>query len=341
MRLFRRYGVWHFGCTVDGRRFRKSTKTADRKLAGEIAGEFESRQRRAARLGPQAVLTFGEAVDLYLKAGRQPRFLLKLLNRLEHVRIAEITPQFLRGLAVELYPKAGPATRNRQAIAPAQAVINHAAELGLAAAIRVRRFAAPRNARPHGDWPWILRFERAAVADGEFRLAALAIVMFSSGARIGQACRMTWEAIDLKGRSAIVPGGKRRPPRAAALIAPAVAALRRLAMSLATASGRPPRPWEKVFGFATVSGAHQAWRKLVARHGLPRLTPHEAGRHGFGTQMIVSAGIDAPTAAAAGGWASPKVMLETYAHGRTGAEAVNRAFALGRPQPTRTKGKRK
>lgn len=68
--LYKRGAVWHYSFTVEGQRVRASSGTADKKLAADAAIQHENRQRRAAVHGAESVVTFAEAVSLYLDAGR-------------------------------------------------------------------------------------------------------------------------------------------------------------------------------------------------------------------------------------------------------------------------------
>jgi hypothetical protein len=61
-------------------------------------------------------------------------------------------------MARELYPDAGGATRNRQAIVPAQAVINFAAEAELCPPIRVKRFKAASKIKTPVTMEWLEPF---------------------------------------------------------------------------------------------------------------------------------------------------------------------------------------
>lgn len=323
MRLTKRGPFWHYSFTIAGRRIRASTKTTDKRLAAEIASTEENRQRSAAIHGPAAVLTFGEAVALYLQAKKSPRFLLPILDAFGQTRVASLSGDALRRTARTLYPFGCAATLNRQFISPTQAVINHAADLGYCARISVRRFKVDKRERLAGDWPWIEAFHKASNQASKPGIGAMALLMFTTGARIGQATRLTWAGIDMSRSTVTLPAAKGHGAREAHLVPETLAAIASLSLP-----GLLPR--DKVFGYATKDTAHKHWNKIVKLAGLPKLTPHEAGRHGFGTQMIVRAGVDPVTAARAGGWASPRVMLDTYAHASKSGAAVASAFAKGK-----------
>src|SRR4249920_2018576 len=94
IRLYRRKGsnIWHYRGTVAGDRLRGSTRTTNREIAARIASEIESRQFKRRLDGPQEVLTFPQAVALYLKAGKPDRFLAKLEDYWKNTAIRDMTP---------------------------------------------------------------------------------------------------------------------------------------------------------------------------------------------------------------------------------------------------------
>lgn len=329
MYLLRKRGrVWHVRFTIGRTRFERSTGQASKPRAVQVAQQIYEKQCRFVALGDNGAITFGEAVALYLSAGKPDRFLLPLMERLQHVAVADLSGEKLRRLAIELYPAAGPATRNRQVLTVAAAVINHAADQGFCAPVKVKRFAAPKPERRAGSWPWILAYQRQAEAMGKPALGALELLMFSTGARITQACRLTWADVDLAEAVAVLPPAKGHGRRPALLIPETVAAIANLATG-------PMPAHAKVFGFSSRHCIYKPRAAIIAAAGLEPLNPHEAGRHGFGTQMVVRAGMDPVTAARAGGWASARVLTDTYAHGQIDQAAIRAAFAKGKPPKAR------
>src|SRR5262245_53987504 len=75
--LYQRDGspFWFYDLTIDGIRERKSTKTASKKLAAQVAAAREAELVRASLYGPESVVTFGHAVGLYLAAGKSDLYL--------------------------------------------------------------------------------------------------------------------------------------------------------------------------------------------------------------------------------------------------------------------------
>ena len=313
--LTKRGGIWWYSFTIDGRRVRRSAKTSDRRLAEDIAIKDEWRNRHAAVHGPEAVLTFGEALALYVDAGKDTRFLLPILDRLGSVRVGDVKPQIIRSLAKELYPDASPATWNRHVITPIRAVINHAAESGLCPHIRVKRFPEAKKQHKPGSAEWLRKFRAACSSQ---HMAALARFMFETGARIGEAVALTWDDTSLQDGLASFGKTKNGDPHIVYLSPGMVADLANL----------PPatRNTRKVFAYSSRHSVYGAWQTACDRAGIEYLSPHKAGRHGFATELIVRHGVDIPTTAKLGNWKSHRLLSETYAHPEKERETVLKIF---------------
>lgn len=311
--LFKRGEIWWYNFTVDGRRIRRSSKTSDRRIAEDKAAKDEWQHRRAAVHGVEAVITFQQAVALYMKDGRDKRFLSPLLARWRDTPIKDITPPAIRQAAMEIYPKASPATRNRQAIVPARAVINHAAESGLCPHIRVKKFAELKATKKQAsNKAWIDLFCANATTP---EIGALARFMFETGMRISDAVNLTWDRVSLQDGTAFFPKTKNGHEHTAMLPVKTIAALANL-----------PKDRAKVFGYATRHSVIRQWKATIKAAGIQPLTRHEAGRHGFGTELIVRNGIDIPTAAKLGNWRSHRLLSETYAHPENERATLDRVF---------------
>ena len=136
-------------------------------------------------------------------------------------------------------------------------------------------------------------------------LAALALFMFGTAARVGEACRLVWGDVDLDGRWATVRMSKPTPwTRTARLPPPVVAAMASIP------SNR--EPGERVFGYAGRGSLKDPWAGVIRRANIAALTPH-CCRHGFATTML-QRGIDVKTVAERGGWKDATTVLRTYAH---------------------------
>jgi len=299
--LYKRGRIWWIRGQVAGRRFHKSAGTADRPLADEIRAAVEKREWRRDLYGPESVLTFAQAASLYLDAGKSPRFLAPLVKHFGENPVRDVNAGAVRAAAIALYPKAGPATRNRQGIAPAQAIINHAAGLELCQVLRVKRFRVQKAIRGAGTVEWIEVF----AANAPPRLAALAWFLFLTGARIGSAVDLRWGDVDFGNASAILRRPKGQDDTRVHLPPFLVSEIAGLE------GGR--EPWRRVFGWSARWSVYGPWKAVCAKAGLVYLPPHQAGRHGFATGLL-RANVDPVTVARLGHWKSPRHVFDTYGH---------------------------
>jgi integrase len=299
LKLYRRGKIWHYRGTVAGRLLRGSTKTASKETAQRIASNTEQ-QAWDGHLNPQGTMTFAQAAILYRQAERSDRFLRRLEDYWRETPVAQITSGAIRSAAIALYPNAGPATRNRQAIVPTQAVINHAASHDLCQHIRVERFEVKRKAKEPATWEWVRAFMAAATKPN---LAALACFMFLTGARISQALAVQWSDVDFKsGKVLIRATEKGDDDRRAHMPSELIAALANI----------PGERAGSVFGFRSRGNCRTQWDGAIRRAGIKRLSYH-ACRHGFATGLL-DQGISPITVAKRGGWKSAQHVFATYGH---------------------------
>jgi integrase len=299
LKLYRRGQIWHYRGTVAGRLLRGSTKTASKETAQRIAADREQRAWKG-HLDPQSVLTFAQAAILYRQDEKSDRFLRKIEDYWKDTPVREITPGAIRTAAIVLYPNAGPATRNRQAIVPTQAIINHAAEHELCPRIRVARFEVKKKAKEPVTWAWVQTFMAYAKKPN---LAALACLMYLTGARITQALQIEWSEVDFRaGKVLIRATDKGDDDRRAHMPPELVAALASI----------PGNRIGLVFGFKSRGNCRTQWNGAIRRAGIKHLSYH-ACRHGFATGLL-DQGVNPITVAKRGGWKSARHVFETYGH---------------------------
>lgn len=343
LEIFPRGGVfWIRGRPADGDEYvRRSLKTSDEAIAEAAKREIEGAARKRRILGPDAPkpedeLTFAACVRLYDGPARDADYLKPVVKRIGKLRVREITPAFVRKLAKELYPNASTDTWQRQVVTPVRAVINNAHELGKCAPIKIRAFDNDERIRQDrlrgresrvpkvpGSWPWLVAF----MASAGPREAALAYFMFRHGARITQAIEMDRRTdLDLSSGLVRLAPTKGHDAKWIKLDSEEVAMIANLPLPYRGAARH------RVFGIAGGrSGALYArWKAACAAAGIPYLSPHAAGRHGFGTEAIVRRGIDPVTAAKEGRWSSPAVLLKTYSHTEDSEAIVRDAFMAGK-----------
>lgn len=295
--LYRRGNIWHYRGSVAGRRLRGSTKTASKPTAQRIAAEVEARYWKGHLDGPEAVVTFANAANLYLDAGKPERFIASLNRYWGDTPIKNISSGAIRQSSLDLYPKASGATRNRQAIVPTQAIINHAASLDLCKPVRVKRWPVEKKERDPATWEWIDAFR----AHANPHLGALALFMFCTGARISEAIAITWDDVDFPNRRVLIRQTKIGEERWAHIQPVLVAALASLQDRV-----------DKVFRYSSRDTVGPQWDKVIKRAKIKHLSPHSC-RHGFATAML-HAGVDPKTTAKRGGWKSTQHLFATYGH---------------------------
>jgi integrase len=319
---------------------RESTGALDEGGARDWIAEREDRERRRHLIGEEGTpLTFAGAVEMYEPTPMMARYLVPILGELGNVRVDRITAGLIRDLGPKLYPTNCTDSWRRWVVTPARAVINNAADKGKCPPIRVkgyseqeriaqdkRRKKASRIERRPGDWEWLLRFMEHAPP----RLAALAVFMFTTGARVGQAVAMHPERhLNLQQAKVTVPGAKGHSDREIAIPTEIVTLLANL-------RAKTPRGWDRtdkrnlrVFGFASSCGPLKAWRSACKKAGIPYLSPHAAGRHGFGQEHVVRQGTDSKAAGKFGGWSDTVLLARTYTHAEDVESKIHAGFRTG------------
>jgi integrase len=326
LKLYKRGEVWHYRGTVAGRRLRGSTGAASKERAAQIAAEIEDRAWKRRLDGPAAVLTFAQAAIKYRAAGKQTRFLDRIEDYWKDTVVRDITPGAIRDAALALYPNASAATRNRQAIVPMQAVINHAAESELCPRIRVKRFKIETKSKIPATLEWINAFMAHCKRP---HLAGLALFMFLTGARVSEALAVEWDDIDFKAKTVLIKQTKLGNERRANLPQSLIVAL----ANIPRANSR-----RRVFWYETRNDCLMVWRRTAKRAKIAPLSFHSC-RHGFATALLRK-GVDVVTVAKLGGWKSVRHVLETYGHAMDDPTLNNLIAGTELTQPT-TKNARK
>jgi integrase len=309
LKIHRRGAIWHYRGTVAGRRLRGSTGATSKETAQRIAAEIEARHWKGHLDGPASVLTFAQAAMMYRAASKSDRFLRKIEDHWKDTPVKAITAAAIRQSAITLYPTAGPATRNRQAIVPTQAIINHAASHELCSYIRVARFPVIRKVKQPADWEWVQAFMAQAGTPG---LAALCCLMYLTAARISQALAVEWSDVDFKKRLVRIAATNKGDDDRFAHMPDA------LMIALANLPGERKG---RVFVFKSRSNIKTQWEGAIRRAGIKRLTTH-SNRHGFATWLL-DMGVSPVAVAGRGGWKNVRHVLETYGHDVAPADVTN------------------
>lgn len=307
--------IWHYAFTVDGKRYRGSTGTSEKRVAEDFANKEEARVRRVAIHGAEAVLIFSQALSMYIDDGKSSRFTTPLLDYFGLWKVTAISGPEIRKAARIIYPAASAATWNRQVVTPMRAIVNHAADALRMQKISVTRFKEERTSRPAGSREWIDTFCNAAKKMDMPETAAIARFMFETATRVSEACRLEWDDVSLQEGWAYLKRTKTVPRK--------VFLTRALVVDLANIRSRDPK---LVFCAANRSTVKKRIDKVIKGAGLVRLTSHELGRHGFATEMIVRNDIDVATTADHGGWKSRRLLMETYVEGDANRDVIDRVF---------------
>ncbi len=324
VKIYRRKGslIYSYRGTVAGRRLRGSTGTTDKIRAERFASKKANEHWDGNHDGPKAVLTFAKASILYRAAGklsnkRQTRYLEKIEDYWKDALVKDMTAGAIRQSSIDIYPTAGPATRNRQVITPTRAVINHCAELEMCAPIRVRKFKFEQKIKTPILQDWL----DTLCAHARPQIAALATFMFATACRISEARRVEWADINFTARTILVRKTKNKKERLPNMPP-------RLLVALANLPGpRGDKPFPQ--GETTLRRWWDADVEATAAavEGFQRLTFHSC-RHGFATAMLRK-GVDAKTAAELGGWDSVTLFMDTYAHAMPRARLSDSLFDTG------------
>lgn len=279
----------------------------------------------ASRRGndPARERTFEDAAESYIRGGGEARYLPKIVSHFGDRPLRSIHPYDVREAAEILYPTASAATRNRQAVTPARAVLLHAYERGWCDPLRIRSF---RQARPVRQKPasalWLQIFCRQADRDRLEHLSALILFMATTGARVSEAVRLEWTEVDLTARTVTLLRTKTTTNSTRHLTDDIAERMRTLQIDR--------NPSDRVFRYTSRYAVCERIRAVCRRAEIPYKSPHLCGRHTFATTAI-ELGVDIGSAMAAGEWRSSKVFLEIYVHPRknVGRMVADRLADLG------------
>jgi len=284
---------WYIRGSLRGIRVEKSTGTSDKKAAEAILVQMQAETLDRSIYGEVNTLSFAEAVNDYLNAGGEDRFLSPIVTYFGTALTADIDQRAIDKAARALYPRAKPATLIRQVYTPISAVLRYS---GIN--IIVKRPTVQKTQPRFAEHEEIDQL----IAHCNERLAALIVTMHYTGRRTSEMINLTWDQVDLTKRTFHIPKTKNGDPID-------VPMSDRVFLALANLPGRKG----KVFGYAVKDSLYGPLRTAQDKAGLEHKTLHEIGRHSFAT-LLLREGIPPHVVAKAGGWKSVKVLMDTYAH---------------------------
>lgn len=311
-----RKGIYYAVGTFNGKRIRQSLRTRNEETAKEQCAILEAKLWKRRSYGEAAVRTFEEAALSYQEQGGEGRFLPRILKHFRGQALGSITPGDIRQMAILLYPKAGPATRNRQAIIPARAVIRHGHSRGWCAPISVELYPVPKS-RKHKpvDRTWLDAFLKQSDADRLPHLSACVLFMNQTGTRVSEATRLQGQDINLAARTALLGRTKTDEDSYRYLTAELVGRIAAL----------DPGPFDRVFSYTDPKAVNRRIHAVCKRAGIARRSTHSAGRHSFATNAI-DGGAGIKDVMDAGGWKTARLFMETYVHSHDAGRRVAEMF---------------
>lgn len=290
---------WQVRGTYLGQHVDRSTKLADRRKAAKVLEKWKQEIERG-EFAVKGDPTFLSAAVAYMKDGGDRRFIAKLLDHFGNTPLKQITQQSVDEAGHALYPKATPATRNRQVHTPVSAILRHAGQ-----GFEMRR---PEGAQgeQRTQWLWPEQafriFASAAHPEGgndpEFRIFLAALCY--TGMRLSDALGLKCDDTRIAENFAWLPKTKNGEPRGVYLPPVVVAELANLPNGL-------ERPGERVFRF----------RKNGYLYNLLKATKKHAGKdlswvtfhtfcHTWATWMRRYGGLDTRGLVGTGRWKNAK-----------------------------------
>lgn len=293
---------WYVRGTVAGIAIFESTGTTDKGQANAYRIKREKEVYDFGALGIQQPAKFSEAVDAYLDAGGEDRFLTPLNDHFRDMPISAIDQKAIDRAAQELYPDAGPATRVRQVYGPMAAVINKAARLKMTGAsyIRLDKPEIPRKPVQRATW----EHSDALIAAADPCMKAWVLVSSATGLRASEMIRQ--RRPDFAVRPGWVSIGRTKNGE------PALVPLTEAALE-AVAAIMPRDDETPIYKYTTVQGVNKALRRAAKAAGVPYLSTHKIGRHTFAGR-ILDAAHSTKILKEAGRWKKMQVVDEIYGY---------------------------
>jgi len=275
----------------------------------------------------------GTAIELYDAKPAEAKRLIAIIEVLGDEFLARqvdsITGKHLRDLGRMMKPSAATDTMWREVVSPIRAVINNAHDLGKCPSLRVKRYSEneridqdvkrgkqSRVERTPGDREWIEAF----CAHADIYNAAMARFMFETAARIDQTVSLTPGDLDLQNQRVRLKAAKGHPEQWVAIST---------LMMIELANLPPKQPHNRKLGYGSSTGYNKRWRTICNHAGIPYLSAHAAGRHGFYTELRIRQGVDPVTAAKAGRWKDPTLPDRIYAHSETNEAELRERIRTG------------
>lgn len=261
--------------------------------------------------------TFLSAAVAYMKAGRQKRYVGRLIEHFKDTPLDLIDQNAINEAAVTLHPNVTPATRNVAVYTPVSAILHHA---GMK--ITVER---PKGYKGRRKTLWMTPDDAFAIIRAantlDPEMGRLLSFLLYTGCRIGEALALDWRNVNIEQRTAYIETSKNEDPRTA-----------KMTPELCDLLAPHKKPSGKVFRFH--QGGHRNFIFLNAKVtacGLPAVPRPPKGEkqvipdyrlkwvtfhtfcHTWATWMRTFGGADLQGLVSTGRWRDPRSAAR-YAH---------------------------
>ena len=200
LRLKLRGDTYYVVGQINGRRIRKTTKTSDKSIANEIRVQMEH-EMLTGRRSTTTQKTFNQAVESYLKrrehtSNTTSRYLVGFMDEWGHMPVGDINQMFLEDwMDDRLSEVAGPTVRREVNVF--MPVLRHANKRGWIDEVPI--IERPADGEPRlrvldeAEYQALMGACTPITADA----AGLTKFLLHTGARIGEAIKLTWEDVSL------------------------------------------------------------------------------------------------------------------------------------------------
>ena len=304
----------YLGISVERSAATSDKRTAQRALA-KIKADIENRS-----FAKPNEPGFAAAALNHMQTGGSPRFIEGLLLHFGDAPLSSVTQEAIDAAALELYPNASAATRNRQVYAPASAVLRRA---GVSMVLKRPKGSAgtPRTAWLSEDQAFALLDAGNAVSPS---FGALLTFLLYTGCRLSEALALTCDDVDLVRGLASIVQRKTDSFRVAPLHPCIIAALANLPRGM-------ERGPDRVFRLTKCGRLYHDIGHALAAAGivLPARVAFHVLRHTWATWMRRYQGLDTAGLVATGAWKS-RTAASIYEHTEASAESDKARFLPAR-----------
>lgn len=309
LKLTRRHKspYWYIRGTLRGSYVEQSTQTTDKDTAEALRITMEGNILN--RVAKMTDATFTTGAINYLQRVGDDKLVPALMKYFDDWLLRDIDQIAVEDAAADLFPRGGPATRQRNVFTPVSAIINHCAKRGMCPPLKLIR---PKG--PKGRVRWLTPVEAERLIDAcAPHMRPLVVFLLYTGARLSEALYLDWKDVDLDASRVVFRDTKNGEDRGVPLHERVRAVLARFlgrtheGAVFLTHKGKP---------YARRKGGggqiDTAFKNACRRAGIEDFSPHDC-RHTWATWLYSETG-NLGDLMKLGGWKS-EAMVHRYAHG--------------------------